>query len=1525
MRKAFVALLLLAGAAVFSANTVAAVDYQSDDVVKGERMASPGFHKELGRAARLGTSAGVSDTVFIGYLPGTAGPNNYWSIGSKKGRTETGACKDCGGQGAVQYAQWSFEAPLVDGDSLQGWTAFRMYYTSTAGQSRADWARPWWAIDIGNNVNTFPGGHKGRTMGVVGAWHRDDSGAPVGATRPDGTPHLFGTESAGGLGQHGNNDAAGGGDGTGADPAWAVIAGSYSAWMGVRAHNDIRFVDGADPDGAGPIQSGALGGTGNPFTDLGAAFSTNGPSIDGDGTDKGLPGYLSQMDQMLYKDIDMSASPGSSLTLTFKYQTQLSTGIGTAVTTRTGWFNHDPLQVTFVSTAGPNLALGNFISSTDAGDDNAPRDSFMVYIGSPTGATFKGSDGANHPTDPLRKWFSETIQSVDGHYLEILSVAGPNSALDTPHNFSLTVPNAGKLAEILANGNNKVRLVFRVKTNRGFDDEGTAFSSQKRGAAQIDDVTYQIGGGAVVGGAWGDFEAAGSINNATNVDPLNAWKSTGKPPWATGHVENLNIGLAYDDLCGAVGSITRVCDLVGNILTFGDHEKPGHPHGSLVDGTADREVLQSAVSPSIQLATPVAGTNPIGLNTADADATEDLYVDMDLAGFTMAPSIKGDYWRYYMANYPASDDYGNATWSGQNPPPYIIFNPDPQCFQDFIDHPIKAWGIMETSNASGLPDSVRITVQLFQRCFRDAAPQCGSTAGAYWDNLDLMMIDGTPQQISVDIWDLFQDTFPSNETPGIAGVKAAFDTTAAVIKVGRANGNDYVTGLRYPTPCDSILIHSSASDVEMYMIFRIMPGAGNYVTNGRPDLDGQFNLRKVPTSATPIVSGELTNFWSNYIANNGAHGSPEGHPGAVARSGIYGAWDPNVWNSARCDTAEVNLFACRQKGVTGGPTQVTDFATTYHERDAKGGADPNGDGNYADHGPLAKQINVCYVATLGGNVNQVTCRTGDPAATYVYPPDWAAFVAGTGYPGTTKTYEFTKIIPDGLLTPGAHVQYFLARYDIGAAAGTPYTAAVPDTMNVFPQNAESSTDAHRWQYVSVLPDAWKEFGHVNPNRSIGTGAGLGCMLVIDNNDRRGNERVWTAVADSIGATAVAKHGAYTGYYAPGSLGVFGDAVDVNDPAYRVSLNGGQPGTTWDLFNVKASESLGTSAGSPGSRLGPRPAGNTQLFGANASEFPGYSSRQGPTPDMLKAYYSIIVWLTGDLNDGVLSPAYQRTANDITLITDFLGSGDTSTPNRGMYLAGDGVVEDAILSDWAGQASLMLTWFGADLLDRSYILATGNSEPAPDLNTAAGVISTSADAFGMRNICLWTNDVLAQAGAPTAIASEYEDTGGGPYISGLRHAHSASEPYISLVDGFDIEHVTSRGDVTSRRRVNYYYNVFNSLFSAVCPTVGTPIGLVDVTSRDFGNYFRLANTPLRNGEARIDLSLAKADRVQVKIFDVSGRLVRTLADRMFEAGEHSLRWDGSDNDGRAVARGVYFTSVEYKGMAFKAAKKLTVLQ
>jgi flagellar hook assembly protein FlgD len=69
--------------------------------------------------------------------------------------------------------------------------------------------------------------------------------------------------------------------------------------------------------------------------------------------------------------------------------------------------------------------------------------------------------------------------------------------------------------------------------------------------------------------------------------------------------------------------------------------------------------------------------------------------------------------------------------------------------------------------------------------------------------------------------------------------------------------------------------------------------------------------------------------------------------------------------------------------------------------------------------------------------------------------------------------------------------------------------------------------------------------------------------------------------------------------------------------------------------------------------------------------------------------------------------------------------------------------------------------------------------------------------------------------------------------------------------------------------------------------------------------------MRNGPATVRLGIAHTGRVQVNVYDVAGRQVRKLADRLFPEGETSLAWDGTDDTGTKVPRGVYFvrTSVQ----------------
>jgi hypothetical protein len=56
---------------------------------------------------------------------------------------------------------------------------------------------------------------------------------------------------------------------------------------------------------------------------------------------------------------------------------------------------------------------------------------------------------------------------------------------------------------------------------------------------------------------------------------------------------------------------------------------------------------------------------------------------------------------------------------------------------------------------------------------------------------------------------------------------------------------------------------------------------------------------------------------------------------------------------------------------------------------------------------------------------------------------------------------------------------------------------------------------------------------------------------------------------------------------------------------------------------------------------------------------------------------------------------------------------------------------------------------------------------------------------------------------------------------------------------------------------------------------------------------------------IRFTLPAASRAALDIYDARGRLVRRLLDGARSAGTHAVRWDGTDDQGREVASGVYF--------------------
>ncbi|MFQ3675729.1 MAG: M6 family metalloprotease domain-containing protein [Endomicrobiia bacterium] len=58
---------------------------------------------------------------------------------------------------------------------------------------------------------------------------------------------------------------------------------------------------------------------------------------------------------------------------------------------------------------------------------------------------------------------------------------------------------------------------------------------------------------------------------------------------------------------------------------------------------------------------------------------------------------------------------------------------------------------------------------------------------------------------------------------------------------------------------------------------------------------------------------------------------------------------------------------------------------------------------------------------------------------------------------------------------------------------------------------------------------------------------------------------------------------------------------------------------------------------------------------------------------------------------------------------------------------------------------------------------------------------------------------------------------------------------------------------------------------------------------------------------IGFNLIKEDKVQICVYDMSGRVVKTFEEQYFPSGKNQILWYGTDNDGNKLSPGLYFIS------------------
>jgi flagellar hook assembly protein FlgD len=78
----------------------------------------------------------------------------------------------------------------------------------------------------------------------------------------------------------------------------------------------------------------------------------------------------------------------------------------------------------------------------------------------------------------------------------------------------------------------------------------------------------------------------------------------------------------------------------------------------------------------------------------------------------------------------------------------------------------------------------------------------------------------------------------------------------------------------------------------------------------------------------------------------------------------------------------------------------------------------------------------------------------------------------------------------------------------------------------------------------------------------------------------------------------------------------------------------------------------------------------------------------------------------------------------------------------------------------------------------------------------------------------------------------------------------------------------------------------------------------------------------HGRTAIDFALTRPGPVDLRVFDVSGRVTKTLVDRDLAAGKHGIEWRGESDRGTPVAPGVYFYRLVTPG--FTQTRKMLLM-
>jgi hypothetical protein len=130
--------------------------------------------------------------------------------------------------------------------------------------------------------------------------------------------------------------------------------------------------------------------------------------------------------------------------------------------------------------------------------------------------------------------------------------------------------------------------------------------------------------------------------------------------------------------------------------------------------------------------------------------------------------------------------------------------------------------------------------------------------------------------------------------------------------------------------------------------------------------------------------------------------------------------------------------------------------------------------------------------------------------------------------------------------------------------------------------------------------------------------------------------------------------------------------------------------------------------------------------------------------------------------------------------------------------------------------------------------------------------------------------------------------------------AADSNNVTLRQAYFNYQLVDKGSARGMHNPKYAVDVLirsRQVITGIIPSANTEIPVKFEMSQNYPNPF--------NPYTKFDFSIAKQSDVVIKIYDISGREVRTLVNEKLDAGIYKADWNSLDNSGAYVSSGVYF--------------------